>query len=343
MMAAERDVMRALILYGPDKFQVEPNWPIPPLQAGWTLVRVAYAGICGSDMPRFLVTGSYHHPIILGHEFAGFIETPAPGSPRFQRGQAVAVLPLIPCGNCAGCRSGEPFHCVNYQFLGSRNDGGYAEYCLVPEENLVALPEGVSPQEGAFLEPLAVALHVVRRAHFMAGQTALVFGAGPIGLLVGLWLKVFGARQVVMADVRADSMALARRLGFEVVDASQIDPATAPRFDLCFEAAGARAAQLAAIQLTRPKGEIVVVGRDTQDTVLPHKSFEVLMRKELSLVGCWGYNFAREQEFVLEMLRQHRFPLTDLITHEISLDQAPAVIRAMASGDMYYCKVLIKL
>lgn len=336
--------MRALILYGAGEFRVEQNWPVPQPQAGWAVVRVAHAGICGSDMPRFLVTGSYHHPMILGHEFAGYVETPAPGSQQFQRGQAVAVLPLIPCGDCEGCRSGEPFHCVNYQFLGSRNDGGYAEYCLVPEVNLVPLPVGVSPQEGAFLEPLAVALHVVRRAQFAAGQTALVFGAGPIGLLVGLWLKIFGARRVVLADVRAASMALARRLGFEeVIDASQSDPASGHRFDVCIEAAGARAALLAAIQLTRPKGRLVVVGRDTRDIVLPHKSFETLMRKELSLLGCWGYNFAAEQDFVLEMLRQRRFPLSDLITHEIALEEAPAVIRAMASGDMYYCKVMIKL
>lgn len=336
--------MRALVIHGPGEFDVQPQWPDPLPKPGWALVRVAYAGICGSDMPRFLTTGSYHHPMILGHEFAGYVEVPAPGSQRFQRGQAVAVLPLIPCGECDGCRAQEPFHCERYQFLGSRNDGGYAEYCLVPEQNLVPLPPEVDPRWGAFMEPLAVALHVARRSQFTAGQTALIFGAGPIGLLVGLWLKVFGAHRLVMADVRPESIALARRLGFEeVVNPSEADFGDLPLFDVCIEAAGARSALLSAIAKVRPKGIVTVVGRDTKDTVLPLKSFEMLMRKEVSLFGCWGYNLLHDREFVLEVLRQGRFPLDGLITHEVALEAAPAIIRAMGAGEMYYCKVMIKL
>jgi len=336
--------MRALVLYGPGEFGVEQDWPAPRPKPGWALVRAAYSGICGSDMPRFLATGSYHHPMILGHEFAGYVEAPAPGSQRFQPGQAVAVLPLIPCGDCEGCRSGEPFHCTRYQFLGSRNDGGYAEYCLVPEDNLLPLPAGVDPLFGAFMEPLSVALHVARRSQFTAGQSALIFGAGPIGLLIGLWLKVFGARRLVIADVRPESIALALRLGFDnVVNPQETDLAGLSAFDLCIEAAGARSALLSAIDKTRHKGVLTVVGRDTKDTVLPLKSFESLMRKEISLLGCWGYNMLQDQEFVLEMLRQGRFPLEVLVTHEISLEAAPAVIRAIGAGSMYCCKVMIKL
>jgi len=194
------------------------------------------------------------------------------------------------------------------------------------------------------MEPLAVALHVARRSRFTAGQTALIFGAGPIGLLVGLWLKVFGARRLVMADVRPESIALARRLGFEeVVNPSETDLGDLPLFDVCVEAAGARGALLSAIAKVRSNGVVTVVGRDTKDTVLPLKSFEMLMRKEVSLFGCWGYNLLHDQEFVLEMLRQGRFPLDGLITHEITLEAAPAVIRAMGAGEMYYCKVMIKL
>ena len=336
--------MRALVLHGPNSFRVEPDWPQPAVKPGWALLRVTHAGVCGSDLPRFITTGSYYHPIILGHEFTGVVITPAPGSERFRGGEKTAVLPIIPCGECAACAQNEPFHCARYQFLGSRNDGGFAEYCLVPESNLLPLLEAVDPRFGAFIEPLAVALHVVRRSGFVAGQSALVFGAGPIGLLVALWLRVFGGRRVVISDVRPESLAIARRAGFdEAINPAEIDLGTLPAFDLSVEAAGALPALLSAIDRTRDKGVVTVVGRDTGDTTIPQKAFERLMRKELTLQGCWGYNLAGEGDFVVEMLRQGRFPLEPLITHEITLEAAPAAIRAMAGRQMYYCKVMIHL
>ena len=337
--------MRALVLHGPGYFGVESDWPAPQIRPGWALVKVAHAGICGSDLPRFVSTGSYHHPMVLGHEFAGTVEIPAPGSHRYRGGERVAVLPLIPCRECSGCHQNEPFHCSQYQFLGSRDDGGFADLCLVPEENLFPLPDEVNLSQGAFLEPLAVALHVARRSGFAAGHTALVLGAGPIGLLVGCWLKVFGASRIVMADVRAESLSLARAAGFdEVVNPSEPDWASSlPAFDATIEAAGSNSALLSAIERTRDKGTVTVLGRDTKDTVIPLAAFERLMRKEITLCGCWGYNMNGEHEFVREMLRQQRFPLDSLITHEPSLAESPEMIQAMASGDVQYCKVMIDI
>lgn len=335
--------MRAFVLHGPGAFDVQADWPEPQVRPGWARVRVSYAGICGSDLPRFISTGSYHHPMILGHEFTGVVETPAPDSTRYRGGERVAVLPIIPCGHCPGCEEHEPFHCEHYQFLGSRNDGGFAEYCLVPESNLFLLPDGLDARVGAFMEPLAVGLHVVRRSGLAAGSRVLIYGAGPIGLLVGLWAQVFGAERVVMADLRAESLALARKLGLEAVDPSEVDLASLGAMDVTIEAAGARAALLGAIVYTRHKGTITVVGRDTGDTLIPHQAFEQLMRKELSLQGCWGYNMHGEEPFVREMLRQGRFPLVDLVTQQVPLEQAPAMVRAMAARQLFYCKVLLEI
>jgi L-iditol 2-dehydrogenase len=334
--------MRALVLHGPGDFRVEDDWPEPDVKPGWALVRVAYAGICGSDLPRFTTTGSYHHPMILGHEFTGVVARPAPDSDAYNAGDRVAVLPIIPCGECPGCETGGPFHCARYQFLGSRNDGGFAQYCLVPESNLFPLPEGVCQMAGALLEPLAVGLHVLRRAGFQAGQSGLVFGAGPIGLLVGFWLQVFGARRVVMADVRSESLDLARQLGFaEAVDPREDAFAVLPAFDVVFEAAGARAALLDAIDKARDLGVVAVVGRDTVDTVIPLGHFERLMRKELTVRGCWGYNVEGEREFLTQVLDQPPWRVERLVTHTVSLDEAPDMIRCMAAGREYYCKVLV--
>jgi len=340
--------MKALVLHGPGSFRVEQDWPRPQARKGWAVVRVRFAGICGSDLPRFAKTGSYRHPMVLGHEFAGTVAEPAPGSTRHGSGEPVAVLPLIPCGDCPGCLAGQPFHCARYQFLGSRNDGGFAEYCLVPEENLFPLPEGLDLRIGAFIEPIAVTLHVARRSGFCPGQSALVFGAGSIGLLLGFWLRILGAVRVAFADVRAESRAMARRLGFEDVfdpsDTKAWDAARAAApFDACFEAAGSSKALIAAIEATRDLGIITVVGRDTAETRVPLASFEQLMRKELTVRGCWGYALRGEEDFLFDQLRRGSFPLLPMITQEVALEQAPALVDAMTKGESYYCKAMIAL
>lgn len=335
--------MRALVLHGPGNYKFETDWPQPELKKGWVLVKVAYAGVCGSDLPRFAVTGSYHHPMILGHEFSGTIAGVFSGS-MYKGGERVAVLPIIPCGACAGCARHEPFHCSNYQFLGSRNDGGFAEYCLVPEANLFVLPDNLDLRIGAFIEPIAVALHVVRRSGFTEGSTAFVFGAGAIGLLIGLWLKVFGAKRVVIADIRSESLSIAGKIGFnEVYSPGHEEFKNENGFDAVFEAAGAQAALLSAVEKTGPRGTLTVVGRDTKDTVFPLKIFEQLMRKEITLKGCWGYNMNEEHEFVHRMLADGRFPVRPLITQEISLEKAPQMIKTMIERKTYYCKVLIRI
>jgi len=282
--------------------------------------------------------------MILGHEFSGVVDTPAPDSSRFRGGENVAVFPNIPCDACPGCRELGPFHCKDYQFLGSRNDGGFAEYCLVPETNLLLLPEEVDLRYGALVEPLAVALHTVRRSEFTPGRSALVLGAGPIGILIGMWLKFFGAERVGIADVRPESLELARRLGLdEAVHAKTLEAhAETSPFDFVYEAAGAVAALRTAIEVAAAKGTITVVGRESGDTVIPHQYFERLMRKELKLVGCWGYTIAGEERLIRKVLTYDRFDFGALITQEVPLADAEPVIRRMVDKSFYYCKVMLK-
>ena len=338
--------MRALVLHGPGRYKIENDWPDPAPKPGWVKVAVRFAGICGSDLPRFATAGSYHHPMILGHEFSGVVDTPAPGSSeRVRPGQKVAVLPIIPCGNCEGCTTGQPFHCNNYQFLGSRNDGGFAEYCLVPEQNLFALPEQADLRVGAFIEPLAVALHAVRRSGFRPGQSAIVYGAGTIGILIALWLGVFGASRVVCADIRPESLETARSAGIaETLNAreqSSILPASG--FDAAFEAASSAAAFLSALDVVGSNGRLTVVGRDLADTTIPHSSFELMMRKEIDIRGCWGYNLNGEEAFFSEMLRRKSFPVAKLVSHEVGLEEAPQLIGRMVGKEMYFCKAMVRI
>jgi threonine dehydrogenase-like Zn-dependent dehydrogenase len=189
-----------------------------------------------------------------------------------------------------------------------------------------------------------VGLHVVKRSGFRAGGTALVFGAGSIGLLVGLWLRALGASRVVMADVRAESLVMARRLGFtEAVDPAAPSFAELPAFDAVFEAAGSGKALVAAIDKTRELGALTVVGRDTADTRIPLASFERLMRKELTLQGCWGYNLRGEESTVTDALGRGAMPVVPMVTQEVSLEEAPGLIAGMIEGRFYYCKAMIAL
>ena len=329
--------MKALVLYGPGEYRVENNWPMPEVPEGWALVRVAYAGICGSDIPRFFTTGSYHHPMIIGHEFSGVVEKAAANG-KIAAGTPVAIMPIIPCGECEGCReTHQPFHCSHYQFIGSRNDGGFAEYVAVPDENLFPLDSMDDLKMGAMIEPLSVGLHVIRRSGIDKGK-AVVFGAGPIGLTCAMWLKYLG-NDVTIVDIRAYSLSIARSLGLNAITFD--DLGEEKRFDAAFEASGSGAALMRAIDVTKDLGSITVVGRNTRDTVLPVKQFEKLMRKEITLNGCWGYNIEGEEELIRGFLKA--YDPNCMISHMITLEDVPQILEDPVRTRGEYCKIMINI
>lgn len=161
---AERDrKMKAWVLHGVDDIKYESlEKPVPDL--GEVLVSVKAAGICGSDIPRIYKTGAHRHPLIPGHEFSGVVEELGADVDAGWLGKRVGIFPLIPCGKCLPCANRLYEMCRNYDYLGSRRDGGFAEYVAVPAECLLELPKQVSFAEAAMLEPMAVAAHAMRRA-----------------------------------------------------------------------------------------------------------------------------------------------------------------------------------
>jgi len=329
--------MKALVLYGPNDYRVEADWPMPEPPEGWALVRVACAGICGSDIPRFFSTGSYRSPMIVGHEFSGVVAR-ASSARGLPEGTKVAVLPIIPCGECEGCKAtGQPFHCDRYQFIGSRNDGGFAEYCAVKEGSLFPLDEDQDLSVGAMIELFAVGLHVIRRSGFRRGE-AVVFGAGPIGLACAQWLKHLGAK-VTVVDVRDYSLAIARSLGLDAVRFGDLPDEK--RFDFAYEASGAASAVTKAVLVTRDLGSITVVGRNAGDTVFSSAVFEKLMRRELTVNGCWGYNLAGEEPLMRGFLASR--DVRPMISHRIPLDEVPEVLEQVVRARGEYCKIMIDM
>ena len=325
----------------PQHLRFEPSWPNPKVPEGWALVRVRASGICGSDLGRIMKTGAYQHRIIPGHEFAGVVEQAGTGS--FRTGDRVAILPIIPCQSCQGCQIG-PFHCEQYDFIGSRRDGGFAELCAVPESNLFKLPAKVSDEEGTFIEPLSVALHVLRRSGMQPGARVLVFGGGAIGILTAQWAKMLGSSEVVLADIRDESLAIAQDCGIgKTVNPLSEEFTRVGEFDNVFEAAGSSAALLDGIAKTTARGALTVVGRDVKDTVIPLELLEKFMRKELDMKGCWGYDNRGELEFIYECLNARQFSVKPMITQRISLEEGPVMIQKMWHQEIFYCKTLFAI
>ena len=187
--------MKAWVLHKENDLRLETA-DRPTLEDNEVLIAVKAAGICGSDIPRIYQTGAHIHPLIPGHEFSGIVvQTGALADPAWQ-GQRVGVFPLIPCKLCPPCSKKQYEMCRNYSYLGSRRDGGFAEYAAVPEENLIRLPEQVTYEEAAMLEPMAVAVHAMRRIEVNKSDSIAICGLGTIGLLLYMFLMEAGMQNV---------------------------------------------------------------------------------------------------------------------------------------------------
>ena len=194
--------------------------PMPVIGHGDALVRVKYTGICGSDLHVY----NGHHataikPVVMGHEFAGeIVEVGEDGKDRFKPGDRVAVQPFTSCNVCDTCVQGRDNVCRQLKILGIHIDGCFAEYVKVPLKKVYRIPENVSFRLAALTEPLAVAVHDVRRSRLAVGETALIIGGGPIGLLIALVARYAGASRVVISEPNAYRIGVAQKLGFEVVN-----------------------------------------------------------------------------------------------------------------------------
>src|ERR1700754_3961618 len=222
--------MKAAVYYGPNKLEVA-DVPEPQPTAGTVKVKVGFNGICGTDLheyyagPIFVPTEPHpltgeQLPLTIGHEFSGVIADLGEGVTGWQEGDRVAVEPIYKCGQCASCRAGNYNICAQIGFHGLMSDGGMAEYTVVPTNMLHKLPDNVSLQLGALVEPMSVAYHAATLGDAKAGDTAMVFGAGPIG--IGLW---FALRGKGVDDVFVVEPSATRRAAIEALGATTLDPA----------------------------------------------------------------------------------------------------------------------
>ena len=258
------------------------------------LVKVKAAGICGSDIGRVLEKGTYSFPLIPGHEFSGQIVEVGADVSIDLLDKRVAVFPLLPCQKCHSCQIGQYAQCEDYNYIGSRCNGAFAEFVAVPVWNLIFAPnDTITYEELALCEPTAIAIHAIRLANVDIDDTVAVFGCGPIGILMGLLAKNTRAAKILMIDVDQKKVDFAKSLGFEnTINSKDTDSLAFIRqnskgagSDVCFECAGVSKSIESCLNATRKFGKVIGVGTPHNDICINMASYEMLLRKQISLIG----------------------------------------------------------
>jgi len=276
----------------------------PSLQAHEVLIKVAYAGICGSELSGYLGHNKLRvPPLVMGHEFSGEIvmlgAEATEQQPGLDLGQWVTVNPLASCGTCRYCKQGLNHLCQTRQLIGAHRPGAYAEYVNVPASLVLPLPGGVSLRTGAFTEPAAVAVRIGELAGAVEGETVLILGAGPIGLLALQVIAHRGAQRIFIADLDP-----ARRAMGEALGGVPLDPATTNVIEtvrnategfgaaVAVDAVGMVITRANCIAATRSAGHVILSGLHEEVSTLPVSD---VIRRELNLHGSFAYspeNFA---------------------------------------------------
>jgi (R,R)-butanediol dehydrogenase / meso-butanediol dehydrogenase / diacetyl reductase len=327
---------------GNHEIGIEETQPEPP-RPGQVQIEVAYAGICGSDL--HVLHGDMDDrvpvPAILGHEMSGVVAALGDGVTGWNVGDHVAVLPLTWDGTCPACRAGNQHVCQSLKILGIDLPGALQGLWNVAAHHLVALPEDLRLDHAALVEPLAVAVHDVRRAELAAGDRAVVVGGGPIGVLIATVAQHAGA-EVVVVEVGAQRRRSVAALGFEVLDPSTIDQAAwvddwtdGAGADVVFEVSGAGAAVLSATDLVKVRGTLVIVAIHPQPRPM---NLQRVFLRELRILGARVYQRTDFQRAV-ELLATGLIPADALITRIEPITATAHAFAALESGQAM--KVLI--
>jgi L-iditol 2-dehydrogenase len=321
---------RAAVLYGPGDVRVEAR-AVPEPGPREVLVRIAAVGVCGSDIHYYEHgrIGSFvvREPMVLGHESSGEIVALGADASRHAVGDRVALEPGVPCGACRECRAGRYNLCRDVRFFATPPiDGSFANYVAIHEDFAFALPDTVSDEAGALMEPLSVGVWACQKAHVSAGDRVLVTGAGPIGLLAAQCARAFGATEITVTDVNPHRLELAARTGAT----RTVNVAETPLEDVALEAdaliecSGHPTSLKDGIAALRPAGTAVLVGMGPEEEgVVP---LSLLQNRELWLTGTFRY--ANTYPTAIALAAAGRVDLEAIITGHYGLDDAEAALRA---------------
>lgn len=347
--------MRSAIYYGPHDVRIE-DVPEPEVGPGQVKLRVAHNGVCGSDLHEYFAAATFvpvephpqtgiKAPVTLGHEFSGTVVAVGEGVTDVAVGDRAAVRPTYSCGACASCRADAPNTCRVLAFHGlSGPGGGLSDYTVVDAGMVFPLPEGVSLEMGALVEPMAVSYHAVKLSGIQPGQVAIIAGLGPIGVGLFFALRAQGVTDIIASDPSTARREILRRLGAQtVVDPSETDLTKLSReisddlgASAAFDAAGVGAAIISGIAALAPQGKVVVVGIHEKSMELNPTS---LLLGEAQIVASLVYT-DEDYRHVIDGMARGEITTDEWVDHA-SLEDLLAVYDDLRAGSRM--KVLIDL
>ncbi len=344
------------------------NWSydeisIPELKKDDALIKTISSGICSTDIVRSMQSGFYSYPIVPGHEMFGYIYKLGKKVTHLKEGDKVCVYPLITkctdtycCGHAHGAHGfGKyPNVCSDYDFLGSRSNGGYSEFILSPIRNLVKVPDKIGNDLAVFTEPASVALHALNIAkQDRKFDTVAIFGLGPIGIILASWCKLNKINNVIGIDRNQNRFDHFKSLGFkDIIDTTSdnvldhIDQFTEKSgVEVAFECSGSEELLNYGIQSLKKTGKIIVLSNQLKDIKLSQKSLNKILREEISLKGSWSSTLEpfNEWEYTLDVMKNNQLNITNLISHRFKFSDAPNLFKSLYNKEFKFSKVLLSL
>jgi len=326
--------MQAVVFPAPETIIVE-QVADPTCGPDEVVVQVAASGICGTDLHIYRNEYMSRFPLIAGHEFAGTIVEVGKEVTDFQRGDRVTVDPNLYCGHCYFCRNEQANHCLNWQGVGVTLPGAFAEYVAAPARACYCVPDSLTDTQAALVEPLACVIHALNRLRVWPGDEVLIFGAGPMGLLLVQALHHSGASQVVAVDKQPDRLTLARQLGATATVAAGPDQAEALRelapygFALVVDATGVPAVIEQAFHYLKPRGQFLQFGVTPMDASITLRPYDVF-RHDWTIIGSFALCYTFQP--AIAWLANGVVDVTHLVSHTFPLADFPAALQSFADG-----------
>src|SRR3972149_2821105 len=330
--------MRVAMYYNNKDIRLE-EMPVPEIGPGELLIKIIASGICGSDLMEWYRI--HKAPLVLGHEIAGMVEKIGDGVTQYRKGDRVSASHHVPCNNCHYCLNGH--HTVCDMLRKTKfYPGGFAEYVLLPAINVdrgvYLLPDGVSFEEGSFIEPLACVLRGQRLAGLRPGSTVLVIGSGISGILHINLAKALGAGRIVATDISKYRLDAARRFGADhVFDAKNYTPDALREIndgrpaDLVILCAGAPVAMNQGLQSVDRGGTVLFFAATDKGVTIPISVNDLLFRNEVTLTSSYAGNRA-DHVTAVDLIRSRRVQVAEMITHRVSLEAAVVGFKLVAEG-----------
>ncbi|OLB91181.1 MAG: NAD(P)-dependent alcohol dehydrogenase [Actinobacteria bacterium 13_2_20CM_2_66_6] len=318
--------MNAAVLYAPHDLRVEQR-PIPTPLDGEVLVRILSVGVCGSDVHYYehgrIGDFVVKSPLVLGHESSGEIVEVGNGVAQARVGERVAIEPGEPCGRCDQCLAGRYNLCPNIRFHGTPPvDGTLSEFVTVKAALAFNVPDEISDNAAALLEPLSVGIWANRKAGTAAGTSLLIAGAGPIGLVTTMVARALDAKRITVTDVNRDRLSAALASGATEIAVPGTDNIDG-EFDAFIDCSGSSAAIAAGVRSVRPAGSVVLVGMGADELRLP---LGVIQQRELIITGTFRY--ANTWPTAIALAASGRVDLDELVTGEFSLAEVEQALTA---------------